>query len=96
MITTKERAYLKSLANTLKPSLLLGKGEIDETFIKAVTNALDAHELIKIRILNNASMEIKEIGTILSKSLNAEVVSIIGRVITLYRVNKQKRIIILP
>lgn len=96
MITPKQRAYLRSLSNGLKPSLSLGKEGLSETFIVASDKALTAHELIKIRVLPNASIEMEEIGKNLSKELKAELVSIIGHVLTLYRKNEKKPVIALP
>lgn len=96
-LSTKNRAYLRSLANTMKPSLTLGKGEADENFLKALENALTAHELVKVRILPTAEKEPNELLSELSAATMSEPVNRLGRVLTLYRPNpKKKDPIVLP
>lgn len=89
MLSPKNRAYLKSLANSLKPSLIIGKGEIDDTLLKSIDNALVAHELIKIKILPNSELEPIELFDIIATKTKSEKVSKIGRILTLYRRNEK-------
>ena len=51
MITTKQRAYLRSLANTIEPTTQIGKFGIGDTVVDTVSKALEAHELVKLTIL---------------------------------------------
>lgn len=60
-MTTKQRAYLKSLAMTMEPVFQLGKGGLTPEFTKAVDEALSARELIKINVLKNCADEPKEL-----------------------------------
>lgn len=92
----KNIAYLKSLANTLSPSVNVGKGEIDENLIKAINDSLEAHELIKVKLLNNSEFTRLEIGKLLAEATNSVHVSTIGRIVTLYRRKKKEPKIVLP
>lgn len=91
-MTGKEKRHLRALSNSLPLSATLGKGEMDEGILKAVDEALTAHELIKIRLLNNHDTSIEEEAKALSVSLGAEVVQILGHVITLYRYSEKKKV----
>jgi RNA-binding protein len=93
MISPKNRALLRKLANHLTPSLNLGKGELDESVIASTNNALKAHELIKVKVLNNSNISIEEISKNLSSATKSDVVGIIGHIIILYRPNQDHPII---
>ncbi len=96
-LSTKNRAYLRSLANTISPSLILGKGEADMKFLEAADHALEAHELIKIKVLPSASKSPDEFLEELCLLLKAEPVNRLGRILTIYRPNeKKKQKIVLP
>lgn len=96
-LSTKNRAYLRSLANTISPSLILGKGEADTKFLEAANNALEAHELIKIKVLPNASKTPDEFLEELCALLKAEPINRLGHILTIYRPNeKNKQGIVLP
>ena len=92
MITSKQRAYLRSLANTLDPIFQIGKGGINENLIKQLDDALEARELIKLHVLETAFMDSRETLGELAEILGAEPVQAIGSKIVLYResVNKKK------
>ncbi len=98
MLTSKERAYLRSLANTLEPIFQFGKGGISENFIKQIDDTLEVRELIKITVLENADADVKELASELCEKANCQSVQIIGRKIVLYRQakDKDKRKIVLP
>lgn len=85
MITTKQRAFLRSLANGIDTLFQIGKNGIEENFIKQVDQALEKRELIKINVLESAGLEAKEASRILTEKLNAEGVQVIGNRIVLYR-----------
>lgn len=55
-LTSKQRAALRGMANTMEPVFQIGKGEIDETLIKGVDDCIKARELIKLKVLETASM----------------------------------------
>ncbi len=82
---SKDRAYLRSIATNIEPIFQIGKGNISENLIKQVDDALEARELIKITVLENCSVDAKEVAEILGKETNSVVVQVMGRKITLYR-----------
>ena len=97
-LTSKERAYLRSLANTMDPIFQFGKGGISENFIKQIDEAIEARELIKITVLENADANIKELASEICEKAHCQSVQIIGRKIVFYRQarDKDKRKIVLP
>ena len=96
MLSPKNRAYLKGLANHLKPSLNIGKGNIDETLLEVLDKALEAHELVKVRVLETASSTFEEISDSLCKGTGAQFVGKTGHIITVYRESKKNKTIVLP
>ncbi len=89
MLTSKQRAILRGKANTLDPVFQIGKGEIDETVIQAVTDCLAARELIKLKVLDNSMYSAKEASQILCEACGADGVQVIGSKFVLY-LQKQK------
>lgn len=95
-MTTKQRAYLKSLAMSIDPIYQIGKSSLTPEITEGVSEALEARELIKINVLQNCTADIKELAQVLSERTHSEVVQVIGRKIVLYRESKDKKKIILP
>ena len=89
MMNSKDRAYLRSLANTIEPILQVGKSGINNNLIKQVNYALEARELIKITVLETAPEDANDVSIELSNSTNSIVVQVLGRKITLYRKRKK-------
>lgn len=85
MINAKERAKLKSLSHDYKPVINIGKNSITDEVIKAIDEALNSRELIKIKILNNNLDDQDEILENILNSLNADFVNHLGSIITIYR-----------
>ncbi|GFN34499.1 ribosome assembly RNA-binding protein YhbY [Tepidimicrobium xylanilyticum] len=96
MLTGKQRSYLKALANTMDPIFQVGKNGITENFVKQVDEALEARELIKIKILNNSHLDPTEVANELMEKTNAEFVQSIGNKFVLYRESKENKKIQLP
>jgi len=92
-LTPKQRAKLKGLANGISKRHLLGKAEPDEGFLKSLDDAFEAHELLKVGLLQTCSLTPKEAADMLEKKLDCGVVQVIGRVIVLYRPSKKHRTI---
>ena len=92
MITSKERAYLRGLANGIPAIMQIGKGGVGENLIKTVSDALEARELIKLTVLENSTESPKEVANALAEATSADVVGVVGRKIILYResVNNKK------
>ena len=96
-MTSKERAYLKSLAMKTEPILQLGKGGVTPENTASVDEALAARELIKISILQNCMEDPRQMAETLAERTHSQVVQVIGRKIVLYREGKnEKKKIILP
>lgn len=84
-MTSKERAYLKSLASTMNPLFQVGKSSITPEFTKGIDEALEARELIKINVLKNCMDDPREIAQVLSERTKSQVVQVIGKKIVLYK-----------
>ncbi len=90
MLTSKQRSKLKSLAANITPIGQVGKDGIGENMLKSFSDCLEARELIKINILENADGVPREIGEQLAERLGAECVIVIGRKAVLYRRSQKK------
>ena len=95
MLTSKQRAKLKSLASTTDTILQIGKGGIGEQLTTQVSDALKARELIKLHVLDTAPETAKVLAETLATATKSEVVQIIGKRIVLYKRNEQKPVIAL-
>lgn len=91
MLTSKQRAYLRGLANTYDTILQIGKGGISEQTLVQVRNALSARELIKIRTLETSPFSTREAADAIAKELDCDVVQVIGSKIVLYKENKKDK-----
>ena len=89
MINNHQKAQLKGLASTLDTKYQIGKNEISDSLLSMLDKALTARELIKIDVMKGYTESINELAINLSVKLNAEVVQVVGRVIVLYRRNKE-------
>jgi RNA-binding protein len=96
MLTTRQRAYLRGLANDLEPIIHIGKAGITENLLKQGDDALNAREIIKGTVLENAPLTAREAIDALCSALRAEPVQTIGRRFVLYRKNHDKPQIVLP
>jgi RNA-binding protein len=96
MLTGKQRRYLRAIANEQSPIFQVGKGGVNESLIKGLDDALEARELIKIRVLNNSLLEAKEVAKELAEKSNADLIQVIGNNLILFRRSKEKQQIELP
>ena len=90
MLTSKQRAYLRGLANPIETILIIGKGGITENVIKEADEALEARELIKGRVLENSDVTPMETADRIAESVNADVVQVIGSKFVLFRQKKKE------
>ncbi len=90
MITSKQRASLKALANGLDPIVFIGKEGLTENIVVQIDSALENRELIKISILQNSPSNGKVLVNELAQILHAEPVGCIGRKMILYRKSKKQ------
>ena len=97
-MTSKQRAYLKSLAMTMDPVFQIGKAGVTPELTQAVDEALEARELIKLAVLKNCLEDGSQMAAVLAERTHAEVVQVIGRKIVLYRQAKdeKKQKLVLP
>lgn len=96
MLTSKQRAYLRGLANGFDTILIIGKGEITDNIIMQADTALTARELIKGKVLENSAYSPKECANILAEKCSADVVQVIGSKFVLYRPTPDEPVITLP
>ena len=95
-MTSKQRAYLRGLANPMEPILHAGKGGISDAMIKQADDALEARELIKGKVLETAPATAREVAEEIAAKVNAEVVQVIGRTFVLFRQKEKDSQIKLP
>ncbi len=95
-ITSKQRAYLKSLAQTLDATFQIGKNGVTPELTTAIEEALDARELLKINVLNNCLEDPRDISEMLSARTKSIPVQVIGKRIILYKPAKKAGKILLP
>ncbi len=98
MLNSKQRAFLRSLASTADTVYQVGKGGIGEELCRGLSDALEARELIKIRVLENSGYTAKEAAAQIAEALGADVVTTVGSKVVLYRRSSRelKRRIELP
>lgn len=93
MLTSKQRAKLRSMANGLDPIFQIGKDGVTENLIQGVDEALEKRELVKVSILENSPAQARESMELIAGRIGAERVQCIGRRFVLYRESeKYKRI----
>ena len=90
-MNSKQRAYLKGLAMNLDPIFQIGKASITPEFTEAISESLEARELIKINVLKNCLYEPGDLAQVLAERTHAQVVQVIGRKIVLYKESKEKK-----
>jgi len=94
-----QKKYLKGLAHTLKPTVFVGQKGAVASVVKALDEALDKHELIKVKFVEfKEKAQKEEILAVLEQKASAERVGMLGHVATLYRQQKdpEKRKITVP
>ncbi len=95
-MTGKQRAYLRGLANGIDAKYQIGKNGIDEETVVMVDLALEANELIKIKILENALLDTRTVSDELCEQTGAFPVQCIGNKVVLYRESKKNKTIKIP
>jgi len=84
-MTSKQRAYLRGLANKLDPIFQIGKTGLSDNLLTQLSDALEARELIKITVLETAPDTAKDLAIEISENIDCIVVQVIGSKITLFR-----------
>ena len=96
MLASKQRAYLRSLANPLDTIVMVGKSGMSPELVKQADDALTARELIKGRALETAPLSPRDAAEELARETGAEVVQVIGTRFVLYRRHPKEPKIVLP
>lgn len=91
MITSKQRAKLRAMGHDLDTIFQIGKIGITEETCKQIANALEARELIKVRVLENSGYTAKEAASILAEEIECDVVSCVGTRFILYKESTKKK-----
>ncbi len=95
-LTSKQRAYLKSLSGKIEPIFQIGKSSLTPSITDAIDDALEKRELVKISVLKNCFDDPKELAAIVAERTHANVVQVIGKRFILYRPSKKAPKIELP
>ncbi len=93
MLTSKQRAYLRSVASKTECIMQIGKSGSSPEVVEALNEALEKRELVKVTLLNNCFEDIKDVASILSERTRSEVVQTIGKKIVFYRKSKENDVI---
>ena len=95
MLTSKQRAKLRSMAQSYEPIFYIGKSGLSDEIINQLENAINARELIKLGVQENCEYSAREAADIIAPKLGADVVAVIGRKFVLWRRSKdpKKRVI---
>lgn len=96
MLTSKQRAFLKSLASDIDTIVMVGKGGMSDNIVKQTDDALTARELIKGKVLESAELSSREVAEILAAQTASEVVQVIGSKFVLFRRNPKAPKVELP
>ena len=91
MLTSKQRAKLRAMGTSLDTIFQIGKSGISEETIKQISNALEARELIKVRVLENSEYTSREAADVIAEATGADVVAVTGTRFVLYRESKNKK-----
>ncbi len=90
MLTTKQRAHLRGVANTLKPLVTIGKSEITDNILVEIENALWHNELVKVTALESVSLTARDMCDFVCEKLMCEPVQCVGRKFVIYRRTRKK------
>lgn len=96
MISSKQRTYLRGIAQNLEPIFQVGKNGVNENQITQLIDALEAREIIKINLLNTTPDSKDLIANEISEKTGAEVVQLIGKKLTIYKKSLKNPKIELP
>lgn len=91
MLTSKQRAYLRGLSNNYDTIFQVGKGGITDNMTEQIGNALEARELIKLRVLDNSDYGPREAAEVIAEKVGADVVSVVGTRFVLYRESEKHK-----
>lgn len=89
-LTHEQKKYLRGLGHQLSPLVFIGREGLGEHLYKAVDEALEAHELIKVKIIPTSSVDKHQAASVIPAETGSILVQLIGKTMLLYRRNRQK------
>ena len=92
MLSGKQKRFLRGMGHNLKPVITVGKGELSEALVHETGEALETHELIKVKILESCMMDRHEVAEGLAGACQADVAQVLGRTFLLYRKGKEPKL----
>ncbi len=92
MLSGKQKRFLRGLGHNLKPVITIGKGELSEALTHETDEALESHELIKVKMLESCTMDRHEAAGGLAAACRAEIAQVLGRTFLLYRQAKEPKL----
>lgn len=92
MLTGKQKRYLRSLANGIKPITQIGKDGLTENIFNSIDDAFNNRELIKVSKLKTCEVELNEAAIEICRNCHCEHVQTIGKTLVLYKRNKEQKI----
>lgn len=92
MLTGKQKRFLRAMGHGLKPVIQVGKSDVSEALIREAGEAMAAHELIKVKILESCLMDRHDVAEELATACQAEIAQVLGRTFLLYKPAKEPRI----
>ena len=95
-LTGKQKRHLRGIGHSLEPVVQIGREGVSEALIQAVDEALTSHELIKVKIGQNAPVERHEVADSLAAQTSSQVAQVLGNTLLLYRADPDNPVIVLP
>lgn len=92
MISSKQRAYLRGLANRMQPIFQVGKNGVEDALLNQLNDALKKRELIKLKVLGNSGLTAREVSEIICEEISCEGIQAIGNIVVLYKKAKKTQI----
>jgi len=96
MLTGKQRRFLRAMGTGIDPIIFIGKSGLVDALVQQLDEALEARELVKVRVIPNSPVSPEDVADQLAKQVGAELVQIIGRNLLFLRQSKKKPTIVLP
>ncbi len=96
LLTSKQRSYLRAIANSQDAIFQIGKAGISPSFIEQIKEALEAREIVKISVLDNIDLSAREACNIVTQETGADGVQVIGNKFVIYKRSKERPKIELP
>ena len=92
MLTGKQKRFLRGIGHGLSPVVMVGKGEVSDSILRETSEALEAHEIIKVKILESCLRDRNDVAQILAVGCDAEVAQVLGRTVLLYRAAREPKL----